>query len=233
MNKLIEKYRPMALPVAVIIGLSLASVYAVNFLYGRINSLGAQLGSVDSRNQVLSERLSALQSLTPQIREAVNTTTLAIPDKNPSVYVTGQLRRLATENELALAEFSIFPSGVSLDSASVVSYDISFKVSGNGYENVSSFIKDLSTIIPLVNLVSVNIKTQSSGAVAADIKLATFSAPFPQELPAIDEPLNGLSSGEMETLTILQDFDQPVVSASSGETGAPATPREDPFSLSI
>jgi hypothetical protein len=166
------------------------------------------------------------------MRTAVNVASLAIPDKNPSILVTSQLRSIANRVGVGVSRLDVTRGYVDPNAESAISqYDISFELFGENYEKVSQFVQELSTITPLVNLTSITINSEATG-LTATVRLTAYSAPFPLELPALDEPLSGLSASEQETLSLLEGFSGPSLNTSGSAAGAAEIlPRDNPFTI--
>lgn len=238
MEKQLKNSKAVLFPLITVIVLIALTIGVANFLISRINTTRAETAQVQQKNDVLSERLSTLQAVEGEILEGVNVASIALPSQNPSVLITNVVKNLAVENNVFISKFAVTALGTTTSSVPdasvdvVESYDVSFEASAESYDSLSTFINELSTTRPILNLSSIITESANTSGVTTQIKLTTYSAPFPQELPALDEPLSGLSVEEQETLVLIESYTAPQI---AGGDVAPSEvpPRENPFSLDI
>lgn len=227
----ISKYKPVAFPLLATVALAFGIFWVGSFLFARINTVRSETRAMQSKNTVLSGRLTTLQSLDAGLRQSANTATLAIPEKNPAVLVTRQLRRLAQNHSVGIENLTITSSSLR-EGEEVLTHDIGFEVVASDYESVSGYISGLSNIVPLVNLATLKVETRPGRGYVAQLKLTAFSSAFPTELPALDEPLSGLSPAEQEILATLESFTRPDTGGTLPEP-VDVEPRANPFSLGL
>jgi hypothetical protein len=227
----ISKYKIILFPVGVVLAMIILAFVVGSFLLGRIGQVRSEIQTLGSEKAVLDTRLSTLQAIDPQITQSVNFVSLAVPEKNPSVFITKQLRTLATKWSVTLADLSITTQAAeSVDLAEPVvtnNHEIGFEAVGT-VKNIFDFITNLSEIIPLVNISSVNLKAPVGDRITAQIRLNSQSAPFPKELPALHEPLVGLTESEQETLRLLETFEAPPAGVSTS-TSSGVQSRANPY----
>ncbi|OGM33074.1 hypothetical protein A2803_03070 [Candidatus Woesebacteria bacterium RIFCSPHIGHO2_01_FULL_44_21] len=230
MERLTNKFKNLLIPIAVVAIFLVLIVVAANFLIGQINSVRSQAAALNSKIATLEARVATLQESSATVRDSVNATAIAIPEKNPAVLVTRQLRKLANDNGVVLSEFSIVSTNIQGEN-SMYTYEVNFQALGTDYASVSVFLDGLDNLLPLINLGSLAMNSKLGG-VEATVRLIAYSAPFPETLPSLDDPISGLSDGEQESLNVLSGF----VSPSGGEAlpePIEIIPRPNPFLLEI
>lgn len=232
MEKLYRKYKSALVFLGIIIGfLGLTLVFS-NFLIGRINSVRTEAEQIHIKSKSLESRIATLQAAASSVRELVDTAAIAIPEKNPSILITRQLREKAKESGVTLDDYTITSGGV-LETSTMENYEVSFKATGENYTVVSGFVIRLGSLLPLINLSSVSVRQSSTGSnIEANIRLVAYSAPYPEALPSLDTPLSGLSPMEQESLNTLELFDIPTFSATPPQS-TEIVPRQNPFSLEL
>jgi hypothetical protein len=201
---------------------------AINLIIKQINLIRGESSELQAKLTSLEERLFTLQEVESNVRSFVNIAAVAVPEKNPSVVVTRQLRALAAGKVVDLTEFSILSTDVVTENA-LTSYEVNFIAKSAEYEPLADFITGLSELLPLVNIGSLNIKSGSASGYEAQVRLLAYSAPYPETLPSLEEALVGLSTEEQESLSLLEQFNAP----ETAEEASPSevVPRQNPFSL--
>lgn len=232
MKEIVTRYKNLLFPILVVVGLVIMSFAVGSFLIGRVGSVRAEIKAVDTENEVLASRLETLRSLDPNLAATVNFVSIAVPERNPSVLVTRQLRTLATKWTISLSNLSITTQMADASSESETAplnmHEIGFEASGT-YQNLFDFVANLSEIVPLVNLSSLSLRTPVGENFSAQIRLFAQSAPFPRELPALDEALVGLTESEQEALDAIESYAAPVIDTAPQATGSSGPIRVNPY----
>jgi Tfp pilus assembly protein PilO len=223
-----RNYKSILISVTTIVFLVVLTFINANFVIGKINAVSSETSTIEARLETLQSRIAVLEAAVGSV-ELVNIAALAIPEKNPSVLLTGQLKSLALEHSVSIENLSITSTSIS-DDEPMLTYEVNFSAIGGDYESLSNFIDGLSTILPLVNLGSANIRSVTASGVESEIRLTAYSAVYPESLPTSDQPLSGLSPQEQEILTSLETFRQ-IVSTPPESTEVPTRP--NPFSPGI
>jgi len=223
-----SKYKPIALPVGAIIAVVVLALLSGNFLMGRINSIRAEMRRLESSNSVLAQRADTLQSVPFEITDSVTLASQALPPDTPAILATQQLKLLASEFEVSLERFTV-TTRKGRDGEELMSSDINFEVSGE-FQNLWNFLNSFGDLVPIINIGSIAVSSSQTVATAV-VRLQAFSAPFPETLPSITEPIVDLSSAERDTLEFISSFRQPVVR--SIPPAPPDQNRVNPFQLNI
>lgn len=229
MEKLLNKYKSVTTPILIIFILVAATIGVGSFLANKINEVNAQIALTQGSIDVLEARLGTLQSLAPDIKTNVNIASQAVPEDNPSILAVRQLRSIAVKWNVVIVNMTVDTLPPTPEEI-LIKHDVNFELLGE-YQNVVSFLNNLASIVPLLNLQTMDLDSSADNVVKGLVKVQAYSANFPEELPSLTEPLASLSAGEQETLNAIDDFeilDQEFIEPSGG---AEVVPRENPFSL--
>lgn len=231
MEKLTAQYKGLFVPaVSMVVFLVLIAV-AGNFLLGQISSIREQSGLLNSKIETLEARVAALQNTSDTLKDSASVAAVAVPEQNPSVLVTRQLRKLASDKGVALSDFSVVSTNTQ-DANAMYTYEVKFQVSAADYAAVAAFLGEMDNLLPLVNLGSLAVDSRAATGTEAQVRLVAYSAAYPVSFPSLDEPLSGLSEEEQKLLNALGGFNAPEVGAKVPAT-TQATPRPNPFSPEI
>lgn len=229
MNKLGKNYKSVILPAGVSLVLVALILVVGNIFIGQITSLREEESAVSAKLATLESRLATLQEAKNTVENLVGVARIALPEDNPSILVTRQLRSIATERGVALSDFSVTPTGA-LEGETLLNYEVTFNAKAADYNAIAAFIGDLSQILPLVNLVSLATDARVAEGAEAQVRLVTYSSPFPESLPELTEPLSGLSPSEQAVLSTIEGFSAPQI-LEPAPAPQPAAPRANPFSF--
>ena len=204
-----SKYKPLFVPLAGIAVLVVLVLVLGNFFFENISNFRSEIRKIEASNLILDERLNTLQSVAEELSRSTEIVNFALPEDSPGVLVALQIRSLARDKEVLLEDFTIRKTSLTINET-IETSDIEFEASGE-FTAVTSLVEELSGLLPLVNLQSVNVEDDFTGGVTASVRLSTYSAPLPETLPSLTESINGLTAAEEETLEQLSFFNRPNV----------------------
>lgn len=223
MGTFFVKYKPVVLPVVIIWILVLITLVFGKPILGRIGVLRAEIASAESEVEKLSDKLTTLQEISAIIIPYSERAVVALPHINSGYLVLAQIRSEAAELEVSLNNISLNSTDQSMEDLDEI--DVSFEAAGN-LESVSTFVENLSFLLPVMNFKSVEIE-ERQGYVEAGVSLVSYWSPFPKELPPVTEPVSSLSSQEIKILNNLSVYNEPELGQSLSPVGGYI--REDPF----
>jgi len=228
-----KNYSSVFITLLSILLLVLLTIFSGSFFFGKTREIMSQIKQTQSKLEIVESKIAILESATVDVKDFVNIAAFAVPEKNPSLVAASQIRELASANNILLDAFLIFPQSQSFSSedGQISTHQISFTAASAEYIDIIEFIRSLSRLLPLLKIESIEIKEKSLEGFEAEIKLNVFSAPYPNNLTLIDEPLAGLSGSEQEILAVLESYDTPEIK-SDREDFVNIQPRENPFLLS-
>lgn len=196
-NLLPLRYRSFAVPVGSIAFMIFLTLFGGYFLYGQIAKVRGDIKKVENQNQALEGRLTVLRQSGSALRTYSDNSVFALPDKNPSLVVSTNLRALAEQEGLDIDELST-RQGSSREEDDVQSINIKMSVTGD-QEQIFVFADDISRISPIINVREATI-LEERGTYIADFDLLAYWSPLPTELPRIDQPLLELSNDELSVI---------------------------------
>lgn len=220
--------KALGIPLFVIIVSIFLSYYSFNYHWGNISQVRSSISKEQKQEEVLSDRLNTLRQVQVEVEDASDLATTALPQNNPSIFIINNIKNLALANSAVVLNLQTTAS--SSDSELTNKVRIDFEIEGS-YSGILSFIKQIQTYSPVVNLSDLSISNQNN-ELTANISLEGYFADVPKTLPPIDSPIDGLTDEEKATISVIKDYTQPSlrgvqnIPTGSGEVG-----RENPFSL--
>lgn len=199
------------------------SFFLARFVFSKITEQRGVLVSTTRTENILNEKLSILNSVQADAREAATLAAYAIPGTNSAPAVLSQLKSLSSENSVILADIKIGAEAKGKNDLSQVK--MQFDLDG-AFPQIISFLNSLSESLPLIQAESVDISLSASG-VRATVTLVHLFKPFPEKLPPLTEPIKDITATEREILIKLVEFRQPPF-VEVVPQAEPIT-REDPF----
>ncbi len=230
-----KKYSSVLIPVLSTIFLLVLIVFSGNFFVGEIREITEQKRQMSLKLETVEAKIATLESSANNVKQFVSVASYAVPEKNPSLLVTSQIRKLAAVNDILLDSFIVTAGSQNSQAENqqqlLMAHQISFVAIGAGYNEISGFVTKLNSLLPLLRLDSIEVNKANQNNIEAKIGLSVFSAPYPKTLTLVDESLGGLTESEQGILTLLETYNAPEIDINpdvSIETG----PRENPFLLS-
>lgn len=218
----LKELRPLLVPVGSLVLIIALFVFGISQALGQIKSKRQELSLARRDENTLVQKQEVLSSLSGEVGGFVNVSSDALPEKNASLVMISQVKDLAGQRLLILSDLKI---GRAVEDGVLTKAQLQFDVDGDIFQ-VIAFVRELANVAPLSRLVSVSIN-QSGDVVRANVSIAAYSASFPEQLPAIKEPLTDLTDKEREVLGILDELIPPPFSSVSPETpGGRANPFE-------
>ena len=209
--------RILLLPVLYLVILIIVLIISLRIGYTKIKSQKVSLASLKKMENVLKEKEATLREFQDMASKYVTDANVALPQKNPILFVISQMKNLSNEKLLVLENFS-------LGKGTSESIKVSFSIYGD-LEQLVSFTRDTQNLSPVTTLNQVKIAFADEMA-TFDTSLNTFWAPYPEKIPSVSEPIVKLTSEENETLKSLSSLIPPAFSVTS-PTGP--YPRVSPF----
>lgn len=229
-----NKYKGIITPVIVIVVVFVVAFFGGSELVGRISAMQTDISALEKLQTTLENRLSTLQVYDSQLLDESNVASVALPSGNPSVLVVAQLRSLAKDNSIAIGNLRLdsIEDLATETQTQLKKVNIGFELTGEG-DRVLEFIDALAKISPLVNLESINVVMRSGIGLNGEIRLSAFYAPFPDKLPALDEPVSDLSQADESTLDFISNLRSPALPSASQSATVPVRDTTNPFQTDI
>ncbi|MGD8744343.1 MAG: type 4a pilus biogenesis protein PilO [Candidatus Woesebacteria bacterium] len=213
--------RVMVLPVGSLLALVILLFVSFSLIIPKITDQSDNLKDTQREITILEEKLDILRSVREDVLDSADTSLLAVPSENPSVWTLAQLVQAARENSIEVLSRQV-KSGRTTEGLS--SSPVSMGVEGER-DPLFDFFERVYEIAPLVIIENIEMKTDNQGT-SVGVELLVYSAPLPKKLPAITTPVKNLTNQERELLSRLESLQPPQFTVLS-----PNTPidRVDPF----
>jgi Tfp pilus assembly protein PilO len=200
----VKQLRPLLVPVASLLLVLFLFVFGVTRALGLIEDKRGELSLAQKDENTLEQKQQVLTELGSEATTFASVTSDALPEKNASLIMISQIKGLAAQRLLVISDLKI---GRAVEDGSLTKAQLQFDIDGDPGQ-VVILIRELASVAPLSRLDSVSIN-QSGDVVRASVALSVYSASFPEQLPAIKEPLSSLTDREREVLGILTDLITP------------------------
>lgn len=178
-----------------------------NIGFTKFTEVRGEIADAKKTVNILKQKLEVLQTITAITESSVSKISWAIPDSNPTLTVSSQLKNLAQVNAVVTSSFKSNAASTSVGGLSQTS--ISFTVDGSRSQ-VFSFLSAVSKFAPITIVDKIRI-SESAGITRADVSVKSFWAALPKTLPKVDSPISDLTAKEKETLAGMLSLTQPTV----------------------
>jgi Tfp pilus assembly protein PilO len=181
--------------------LALLYIFLLRTGLANISEQSQAIKTAKKSENVLKEKEALLKSLQPTLPSYVSAASMALPEKNPALAVTSQLKRFAGENALFLEDLKIGGEKPAIEKASL---GISFSVTGT-LEAIFRFLQQVNTSAPVILLTSAEFSQTGEGA-TVDLKANFFWAPYPNKISPLESPLVKFTEDDLNTLAKLENL---------------------------
>lgn len=190
-----------------------------NFGISKILEIRGQINQASADQNVLSQKVTLLQSVQTTISGSSNAAAVALPDSNTTLAVLSQLKNFGIINGTVLN--NIKAGSPAQDPTGLSRVDISFDISGTP-DQVATYLKGLSGLAPIMVVGSIKIN-ESTGVEKATTVVRSFWAALPKTLPTSTQSISGLSSDEQNVLSTVNKLTPPTFTAIPASAGAGKT----------
>lgn len=214
--------RVVLLPVFSLILLIVLFFPVFKYGYSQITEQMERLSEKESKILKLENKLQILREVEDSVLGSMDTSLLAVPSVNPSIWKLFQVYSVSVDNPAILLKRNVDPE--SSKGNDIYGSTIGFDVQGD-FESVIEYLESLNKYVPLFTIENVAIKKEK-GSFLANVRITVYRAPLPTELPALTQPIKRLSNSEIEMLEKLANMKPPEFT-----TVDPVEPseRKDPF----
>ena len=192
--------RVLVVPVVATFVLIILSFFVMREAINRITLTRLRLEKTRKDARVLQQKQLFLQEITDQAQVQSEAATLALPERNSALLTMAQLRNLAEKNIVSLENMATGSQEKS--EGEVTAVVISFDAIGR-LERVLEFLSSIQGAAPLARLDNVKMTQQTQDSTIVTASLKAYWAPFPEQIPALTEPVQQLTAEEQEILTQL------------------------------
>ncbi len=190
------------LPLVVIL---ILFIVAGKFGISKIIEVQAQIAESERNRTILTQKLALLKSIAQTVAEDSGAAVSALPDKNPSLIVISQLKKIGAASGVIIS--GIKSASPVEDTAGISHVAISFEIAGDRSQMIS-FVKTITNIAPITLLDKIKIN-EGAGTTTADVSIKSYWAIFPKSLPTLTTPITDLTPAEKKTLQDVSGLTQP------------------------
>lgn len=172
----------------------------------------------------LNEKIKTLKEVKQGVLGQGDKTILALPEKNPTIWLLSQLKTNAQEVGVDFGSVDLLGAS---EEDGVKKVNIEVTVLGSDFHSLLTFLSNIAKFAPITTISSATFaKASVKDNISLKIDLFTYWASLPKVLPPISEPIAGLTDKEKETLSRIADLRNPTFTIL--EPLAP-TERTEPF----
>jgi len=224
----LKQYKKILVPLLVFLFVLGASLAGMILLLQRVFATKESYEQTLSERLVLQDRANTLQEANAKLDDdTTQKLALALPAEGTALYVAAQLRSLANQKSV-VTESIMIDSPISSGTDAVSQVFVNFGLKGS-YENVSSFLDELIVSLPVINFDNIEL-AQNNDEVEGMVRLIAYAAPYPQSLPAITNPLTGISPSQQQVVDQVKGFKEPTISHADEVVPLENPNRRNPFS---
>ena len=174
----------------------------------KLDSKFKELKSIQSEEISLNTKLDSLKSIPKDILDAGNISVIALPNKNPGIWVVSQAKRFSRDSEVEIIKINV--SGRS-SSGNINGSDVLFETQLKDYASLLTFLNDLTNMLPVTDLKVVYMERDKVREIyKGKIQASFYWSDFPTELPALDEPVKELTADENSLIGVISGYKQPL-----------------------
>lgn len=207
-SKLSPNIKIISVPLVTIVTVIMIFILFAPQGYSRINSKMTEFKNTQKEENILSSKLDSLKRLSSASLDPEDTSVIALPSKNPGMWIVSQIRRSSRETDIEIVKMSILNVN---EKDEIKSSDVQFELEAGEYQSLLNFVKDLVVMLPIYSLKIISVERgQGEGVLFTGKVEATFYwSDFPKTLPAMNEPLNELTEDEINLIGIISGFKRP------------------------
>jgi hypothetical protein len=185
------------------------------FGMAKITALRSQITDAKQTENILTEKLSILQSFSKSSENSLSMITPVLPVANSSVATTSQLKSLAAQNVIVITSLK---SGSSSKVASGLSYaDITLEVTGSKLA-ITNLLNGVAKIAPISQVQKIRM-SENGGMASANIVVRTYWADYPKTIPSVTQSITNLSNSEKQLISQLSGLTLPMFSVTPSAEG--------------
>lgn len=173
-----------------------------------VNNKITEFNTVEKEERALEVKLSSLQNFPLETLSSVELISVALPSKNPAVWLTSQVKRTSRETEVAITKIEVTNLNASED---ITGSDFSLEFETSDYSSMLNFLKDIIVYLPISYVEEV--KAERMGGrdfITTEVDFTFYWSDFPKTLPPLTEPLQELTGEDDALLSEISNFKMPV-----------------------
>ena len=140
----VKDLKPVAVPLLSLAGLIVLVLFSFNFMSKKVSAQKALLNSAERNENILIEKRGVLAEFDAISTEEIGVLTSVLPDKNASLIMLSQIKRIARDLGLSFSNLNINPAAKT--KGDIYTSQMKFDVDGN-VASLIGFIKMLQELL--------------------------------------------------------------------------------------
>lgn len=184
----------------------IVTLYFVLFYFGlsQINAIRSKISEAQKLVNILSQKITVLESLPEAISGDITFLDVALPSKAASLYGLSQIKNQSALFNLILTDIKVANP---IEQEGYTKYLLSFYVEGTS-ENVASFIESFAKVLPLMNVNKIEIENKS-GVSKANVGINVYSAEYPTKIESVSSEIPQLTNEDIALIKEMAGFTMP------------------------
>ncbi len=225
MNKII--LLRLKYPVLLLISVVIFMLVSLSIIGNNIMRLKDDNDQAVKTEALLRTKLASLQNISGKVVDQSQAVLKALPEKSSVISAISQIKAFASQAGITVSNIS---TGGVIGKGTINSTQLSFEADGQ-FANMAAFLAQISNSAPIMRFDTIKITSGLNSAnifhLAAD--LTSYSAPLPEKIPSIGEPITTLTAEEQKSLSQISSLSQPNLGFSLEEISSTPPGRLDPF----
>lgn len=173
--------------------------------FTRISFQLKKLKEAERTENMLKQKVDVLENLKGVVLDKAEVSVIALPEKNPTMFMFAQLRNSADKYLLTILDREA--RGMYSPEGDLSKMELRFRVRGD-HSNIIDFLREIKDLAPLstVEEVSISIKGNLS---EAEVTLFVYWGDFPEKIPPLTEPVRALTEQEEEAYQKIAKLTKP------------------------
>jgi hypothetical protein len=192
-------------PISIFVAVIALICVVISIGYSQISLIYSKVSELKDTETKLATKLDVLESVESMLSQDINFIDIALPSRSSIIYGLAQVKKIASQNSVVISNLKA--GSLILEDGGISKYSINFDAEGQDGD-LQKFLMSFYNSLPIMSLDKVKIDKTSS-LTRSTVSLYVYFADLPEKIPAISEPVNGLSASEIEMLNELSSYIQP------------------------
>jgi len=199
----LKDLKPLGVPFGSILFLLVLFIVAFNVAFSQIEIQRDEISTAERNVNTLREKINILREFDQLTTQATITSLQgALPNTNSALPLLSQVKKLANFYLLTFSNLNV--NAASRDKAGLSRVEMKFDLDGS-FEQIIPFLRDLRLHAPISNITGVEFS--SLGEIArSTVTVNVYFADFPGKIPSLTDPVNNLTSAEIDTLLTIEEL---------------------------
>jgi hypothetical protein len=200
----------LIVPISIIGVVLVLSLVLVQRGISPINGKIKEFSSAQEEEAALTQKLNSLKSASIAPLDSAEVAVVALPEKNPGMWLVSQAKKSSSESQVDLSKITISNQS---ETDEIVSSELSLEFEVPDYPSFLTFIKNMTVILPIYSLTNVELERKAGlDNLVGEINSTYHWSGLPKNLPPLTQALEELSSEETDVLAEISNYKLPTFS---------------------